>query len=940
MAPSRVSDPFDTARLREAVLAAWRTSPTRLREDANAEEDLYLGGYRDRLLVELAQNAADAAQAAGVAGHLRVSLVGDELRVANTGRPLDAAGVASLASLRASAKEHGVGQFGLGFAAVLTVCDEPRVVSRTGGVAFSAARTREELGTTDRVPVLRLVWPTDEDPVPDGFDTEVRLPLKDEPPEFSGQAVDLLLALDGLDRIDIGGRSWRRDGDDLYGPDGVTHWTIVRESGELPPELTGGLPTEHRPQWTICWAYADGQPDQVLHAPTPTDERLSLPARLIATLPVEPSRRRIMPGPATDAVLDAAVRLYPKLLDKVDRPTELVPLPGFPLSEVDDRLRQGITSVLRNTAWLPTPNGDPVSPGKAALLPTDSPALAELLADVVPGLVTAEYAAPEHAAALAALDTTRLHTADIVAAVTGIDRPPSWWYRLYDALSPIAEVDSDAREALGGLPVPMADGRTIPGPRGALIVDGDVDHSFGDAVHPEAAHPLLERLGARRGGTADLLDSLREAVERSVDDAESGMDIDDLRDSVLTLVAAAGARQGEYPWLSALALRDEAGDHRRADELALPDAPLLDLLDDDTPVGVLHPDTVTTWPRHVLTAVGVLDTFAVVVDEAPSAPDHDLPDERDWWDSLAEPPHRMTAVRDLDLVAEHAWPAALRLLAGDPDTWRAMHEPGGHTGWWLANHAVLDDHAPHELRLPDAGALAGLYDPVPPVDVDPSVLRAIGVREELDLTGPDDAEDLLDRLADQNRQVTTGTAMRAHAAIAEAVQDGVLSAEDVRPPVAVRPLTGGVLPASEAMVLDAPWVLGVASGERVVSAGPDFALAEPLADVLDVPLATEVVVGVIREQAQPVLWADLGAVVDACDLAGLEVPAGGPLVHERLTVRIGLADHEVAWWVDRDVVHCTDSTEGMARALAWSTDRWEERHTFAALLEDPESLLG
>ena len=55
------ADPFGTARLRRGVLDAWAASPGRFREDANAEEDLALGGYRDRLVVELAQNAADAA---------------------------------------------------------------------------------------------------------------------------------------------------------------------------------------------------------------------------------------------------------------------------------------------------------------------------------------------------------------------------------------------------------------------------------------------------------------------------------------------------------------------------------------------------------------------------------------------------------------------------------------------------------------------------------------------------------------------------------------------------------------------------------------------------------------------------------------------------------------------------------------------------------------
>ena len=68
-------DPFGTAALRAGVLAAWRASPTRFREDANAESDLVRGGYADRLLVELAQNAADAAQRAGDPGHLRVCLL-------------------------------------------------------------------------------------------------------------------------------------------------------------------------------------------------------------------------------------------------------------------------------------------------------------------------------------------------------------------------------------------------------------------------------------------------------------------------------------------------------------------------------------------------------------------------------------------------------------------------------------------------------------------------------------------------------------------------------------------------------------------------------------------------------------------------------------------------------------------------------------------------
>src|SRR5439155_18082194 len=107
------ADPFGTARLREATLRSWRDSPTRFTEDTNVEHDLRVGAYRDRLFVELAQNAADAAASAGVPGRIRVSVVDGVLRFANTGAPLDARGVESLASPRASGNgDESVGRVG------------------------------------------------------------------------------------------------------------------------------------------------------------------------------------------------------------------------------------------------------------------------------------------------------------------------------------------------------------------------------------------------------------------------------------------------------------------------------------------------------------------------------------------------------------------------------------------------------------------------------------------------------------------------------------------------------------------------------------------------------------------------------------------------------------------------------------------------------------
>ena len=63
---SDTADPFGTKQLRARVLQTWQDTPARFREDANSEEDFARGGYRDRLIVELLQNAADSASVAGV----------------------------------------------------------------------------------------------------------------------------------------------------------------------------------------------------------------------------------------------------------------------------------------------------------------------------------------------------------------------------------------------------------------------------------------------------------------------------------------------------------------------------------------------------------------------------------------------------------------------------------------------------------------------------------------------------------------------------------------------------------------------------------------------------------------------------------------------------------------------------------------------------------
>ncbi len=254
----------------------------RFREDANAEEDHGAGWYRDRVVVELAQNAADAATGAGTL-LLSLSTADRSLVAANTGAPLDAAGLTSLASLRASAKRAGpgdaavpptVGRFGVGFAAVRSVADEIEVVSGTGAVRFSAELTAAELARipalADEVarrgaalPVLRLPFPGGDVAVPDGYDTAVRLVLRDDAAvaEVAAQLADLddalLLALPRLGAVHV-----EVDGERRSLADVADRWLVVTAAGEHDAGLLADRPVEEREHrgWRLTWAVPRARP--------------------------------------------------------------------------------------------------------------------------------------------------------------------------------------------------------------------------------------------------------------------------------------------------------------------------------------------------------------------------------------------------------------------------------------------------------------------------------------------------------------------------------------------------------------------------------------------------------------------------------------------------------------------------------------------------------
>jgi hypothetical protein len=995
-----VPDPFDTAGLRRRVLAAWADSPARFREDANAEEDLVRGGYRDRLLVELAQNAADAAARAGVPGRLRLELAddgagGEVLRAANTGAPLDAAGVQGLASLRASAKRdepstvgrsvaaggptiRTVGRFGVGFAAVLAVTDAPEVHSTHGGVAFSADRTRaevagipaltEEVARRDgAVPVLRLPWPAEGTP-PEGFATEVVLPLRAGSRAVVRTALEelepeLLLALPGLAAVDVvldgtvRALSVRHRGAEAELTDGArtTTWRLERRDGVLSEELLAGRPVEERERraWTLTWAVPlddDGRPvplplPQRVHAPTPSDEPLTLPARLVAPFPLGPDRRHVLPGPVTGELVAAAADAYADLLAGLAGDAAvlaLVPRIGLAGAELDAALCTAALERLRERAWLPAAGADRdrQPPGRAAVLaePTDERVAA--LTGVLPGLLPAGWSGRGDLPALAALGVRRIGTAEAVEAVRGIARPPAWWARLYAAL------DGAEREELAALPVPLADGRTAHGPAGVLLPDEGLPVArlgpLGlrvaepEAVAPAAARRLLERLGARPATAAAVLadPEVRTAVEASVDATDDAWDTDRdpaaFADAVLALVAAAGPVPGGLPWLAELALPDADGGWAPAGELVLPGSRFAAVLADRA-LGTLDPELHAD--PDVLRAVGVLDGFALVHAEDPD--DLDVDGAQDWADAVLDrlPPDApapswppLTAVRDLELVED--WAGALPLLAALPaEAWADVVIGGvavpGYLRWWLAGHPVLGGRRPDRVRHPEAAELQGLYEPA---DASPRLLDLLRPPASVDdvLADVDGALDLLDRLGDPGRTVAPAVLRTVHARLAAAL-DGV----DVDPPDRVRVAPDRVVPAGQAVVLDAPWLQPLVDAALVPAGGAPG----PVADLLDLPLAGEVVRARVESRpARTLRWADVPGAGLAAARLGVAELTGEVAVHEPL--RAG--GRPVPWWPGDGVDHVDGTPVALGRALAWGAGAWPLRQALAEAFAHPE----
>lgn len=428
--------PWAADQLCAAAVARWQAEPGQAQQEAAAEAALAYVAYPGRVVGELLQNASDAAAygSTGIEpGPVLVTLYQTPadrnqatstqtpwvLQVSNTGKPMTAQSLQSLIALRGSHKpdQHTttIGRFGVGFAAVAAVSDQPQCAGQTAGVRFDAeqARAAAQLPHDCAVPLLRMPFPDNARSLP-GYLTTITLPLRDED-AAAAVAAELAALTDitaiqypGIYQIDVrtdhpeaGGcrtindvadrwHLWSRRVDTSKVPPtpGTPKMSAARvaiaiprcPTEDLPYDLTSGPQHDHIPQ--------------VLLAPSPTAVKWAWPHLVvIAEVAVDEARTHVLAGAVTELVLtQAATLLAQACTELVSAGThtiwDLLPADS-PASAYDARFRELLATALAHQAILPGADGRLWAPNAAtALAETDITAeCATWLAAAVPGLV-------------------------------------------------------------------------------------------------------------------------------------------------------------------------------------------------------------------------------------------------------------------------------------------------------------------------------------------------------------------------------------------------------------------------------------------------------------------------------------------------------------------------------------------------------------------------
>lgn len=277
------------------TIETYAIDPDLLEEHVGMEDNFQAGGYGERQVEELLQNAVDQLPEPG---RVELRLLNGVLYCANEGQPFTAAGIRAVTHAFLSSKkeeaDEKIGRFGLGFKSVLGVTDRPQVISRSVSFGFNEPEVRALLADLphrpERVPTLRV--PSVLDPRAIGADdpnvgelmewatTIIRLPLVRGADRMRKRLQDFdpryMLFPDNLARTDIvladasGSREvrtfQRRTAKDegtvqLVTPAGaVSTWRVLRKEHQVTEDVAKALPgLFRRDRVTVSYALEQGK---------------------------------------------------------------------------------------------------------------------------------------------------------------------------------------------------------------------------------------------------------------------------------------------------------------------------------------------------------------------------------------------------------------------------------------------------------------------------------------------------------------------------------------------------------------------------------------------------------------------------------------------------------------------------------------------------------
>lgn len=352
----------------EKTQQVFRTKPKLLLAQVRNERQT-ADDYAGRELLELVQNAADAAAEVGGGGRVRIEISREGLVVANSGQPFRPSGVESLmtphASDKPSRKVKLIGAKGLGFRALLNWSHEPIISSGALEIGFSfrhaasmiasLAKENSEIAeisaSEEAPPVPILAYPAFGDAMGTlggaantlllararvlrslGYDTVVAAPFEDERSfeRAIEQAAEFeptfLLFVDALVEIElcIAGQPavcWRRtpEGADTYtlraevdGEVSEQSWICMRKRGEL---LLHGRRKARLYELAIAIRNGPNNSSGFLHSYFPTSIPVPFAALFHATLELDSNRKAFKENSdLNEGVLKALAAFYAETL--------------------------------------------------------------------------------------------------------------------------------------------------------------------------------------------------------------------------------------------------------------------------------------------------------------------------------------------------------------------------------------------------------------------------------------------------------------------------------------------------------------------------------------------------------------------------------------------------------------------------------------------------